>query len=256
MNLFQRSKEFGMKVKGFIWQKNLNWLGLVLFVLGIATGLFFTAQWRTKPSRASDPVISYSSLIQTKESLLKEQEQLKQTIQNLTKEASKGQEELKKFANSKEKVEKVEALEKEVGLEKVTGKGIILKFADANGKEENITAESITHAADLRDIVNFLWGQGAKAISINGERIVTTTSIDCIVNTILINSTKTTPPFEIKVIGNQDYLVLKLNDKNNLKNIHKRINEEGLVFEIKKEDNIEISSYTGSLNINYAKIDD
>ena len=59
----------------------------------------------------------------------------------------------------------------------------------------------IVHDIDLMKIVNELKNAGAEAISINGQRIVTTSAIECDGNVIIVNGEKIAAPFEIKAIG-------------------------------------------------------
>lgn len=238
--------------KRFIWPSHINIMTIVLVVIGIVIGLFITAQWRTEPSRITDPVFNYSSLEKTKEKLEDDQKQYKTDIKKLNDKANEAQKTLKLYAQSEEKVNEVEEYEKKIGLTEYKGSGIIVTLDDS--KDINSNQSSISHAADLRDIVNLLWGIGAKAISINNERIVFSTSIDCIVNTILINSTKTTPPFEIKVIGDSEYLYYILTNPNYLKDIHKRVNEEGLVFNVDKNQDILVPAFSGGVKLDYAKL--
>lgn len=241
------------KHKSIIKHIHFTKMSFVLLVIGIAIGVLVTAQWRTQPTRASDPVVSYSSLTKTKEKLLEENTELKERLKSLNEGTSEAQENLKNYTNLKEKVEKVESYEEEAGFTEKNGEGVIINLDDSLTSEVN--TESITHAADLRDIVNLLWGNGVEAIEINNERIVFGTSIDCIVNTILINSTKTTPPFKIKAIGDATELSSVLKNTNNLTDIKKRVATEGLVFEIEKKDNVNIKPYTGSMEMDYAKIE-
>jgi uncharacterized protein YlxW (UPF0749 family) len=238
--------------KKFIFYSRLNYMSVILILIGIVIGLFFTFQWRTPYTRATDPVVNYSSLLQTKEKLVKGQEDLKNQIETLNKESSEAQKTLKQYVDSKEKVDEVEKDEVKIGLTEMKGSGVIITLSDAN--EEATSAKSIAHAADLRDIINFLWGLGAKAISINNERVVFSTPIDCIVNTILINSTKTVPPFEIKVIGDADFIYQSLANENFLKDLHRRADEEGLVFTYEKKDEISIESFRGSVKLDFAKV--
>ena len=83
-----------------------------------------------------------------------------------------------------------------LGLTDVEGKGIELTVKDdPNVTRENIgifddISSHIVHDGDLRRIVNELKNAGAEAISINGQRIVTTTAITCIGNVIKINDEK------------------------------------------------------------------
>lgn len=242
------------KTKSFIKFKKINWIGVILIIIGIAIGLLFNAQWRTKSTRASDPVVSYISLVDTKDELVKKQLFLKNEIKLLNEKIEADQEELKKYSDSKLKVEELEKLQEKAGLTELNGEGIIINLDDSSSVLANTS--SIAHAADLRDIINLLWGKGAKAISVNDERIVFGTSIDCIVNTILINTTKTSPPFTIKAIGNAQYLFESLQNNESLKEIYKRVDEEELVFDASKSDNLSIKPYSGSLKLVNANINE
>jgi len=227
-------------------------ISIALLVIGVGVGILITAQWRTKPTRVSDPISPYLSLRETRDKLLKVQLNDKDQIKTLQSEIDEGQQKLKKYRSSKTQVEESEKDRIQVGLTDVRGDGVELTMNDANSTV--ITVDSITHAADLRDLINFLWRNGAEHISVNSERIVYPTSIDCIVNTILINSTKTTPPFVIKAIGNQDKMFEALSGVSSLKDIKKRSEEEGLIFEYKKVNDMAISAYTGTFKIEHSKI--
>jgi len=63
-------------------------------------------------------------------------------------------------------------------------------------------SQSIIHYQDLLYVVNDLRRGGAEAISINEQRVITSTEIRCVGNTILVNTTRLAPPYQIKAIGN------------------------------------------------------
>ena len=92
-----------------------------------------------------------------------------------------------------------------LGLSEVTGYGIIITVDD----NKNATLNSLiidpnwvlVHDIDLIHIVNELKNVGAEAISINGQRIITTSAIECDGNVVIINGEKIAAPFEIKAIG-------------------------------------------------------
>lgn len=239
-------------MKKFIRLGQFNRLTFTLLILGLGIGLLITTQWKTKVTRVSNPVTPYVSLQDTQSSLNSEQESLKNQITDLQNQISEKQQLLKKYSISKQIVEDVEKYKKRVGLTEIKEGGITIKMDDSHQGKVNI--DSITHAADLRDLVNFLWAIGAEAISINGERIVSNTSIDCIVNTILINSTRTTPPFEILAIGDSKTMFRQLSNDDNLKDIKKRVKSEGMIFEVTSSKDITIPAYQGGYAIESAKI--
>ncbi len=139
-----------------------------------------------------------------------------------------------------------------LGLTNVSGAGVVITLKDNQG----ITNESIgitddirsylVHDANLREIVRKLKVSGAEAISINNERVVSGTSIVCSGNVIRINDRKVGSPFEIKAIGSPELLY------GNLGETITRLNNSGIIVEIQKSDNVEISKYDGTINFNYA----
>ena len=133
----------------------------------------------------------------------------------------------------------------------LAGEGIMVTLADA---DNNIAdSNSIAHAADMRDLVNLLWANGATAISVNDQRIVATTSIDCIVNTVMINNVRTVPPFDIRAIGDRRRMAETVRDENKLSDIYARVKNEGLVFQITEQKKVEVPAYSGTFIVEYAK---
>lgn len=91
-----------------------------------------------------------------------------------------------------------------LGLTELTGTGIVLTLRDndtISSKDGIDMNKTIIHDEDLREMVNELKNSGAEAISINGQRIVSTTAITCSGAVITINDVKINSPFEIRAIG-------------------------------------------------------
>lgn len=100
-------------------------------------------------------------------------------------------------------------IKKFYGNSDVEGPGIKITIND-NIKSQYLSDDDIynstTHNTDLLYSVADLRNAGAEAISINGQRILSTTSITCEGPTIEINSENIIPPFEILAIGDPDAL--------------------------------------------------
>ena len=93
--------------------------------------------------------------------------------------------------------------------------------------------------SDLLIIVNELKGEGAKAISINGQRIVNSTAITYNGNTIQVNNQRIVTPFVIKATGSKSLLDSSM--KNGyLYNLKK---EYGILVEYEKLDEVTIEAY-------------
>ena len=91
--------------------------------------------------------------------------------------------------------EEVKEAEKKLGYTDVKGEGIIVTISDG---EKNI------EYYDILDLINELNAAGAEAISVNDERIVSTTDIKQVeLRIILVNTRKISGPYTIKAIGDK-----------------------------------------------------
>ena len=94
--------------------------------------------------------------------------------------------------------------QKLLGLTEVSGQGMTITLdenREINSSEVLNISEYLVHEGDLLCIVNELFNSGADAISINNQRIVSTTAISCDGNIIRINGKMVGVPIEIKAIG-------------------------------------------------------
>jgi len=155
----------------------------------------------------------------------------------------------------KEKVnnnqEAAEILQKElaqlnmlVGKTNVTGEGIIVTLKD--GTDETYTT---INSYDLMNLVNELRLAGAEAISINDERIITTTDIVDVNNSfVVISGQRVVSPYTIKAIGNQAYLESALITKNGFVDTLKASDKS---VTVEKSKNVTINKYDGEMALKY-----
>ena len=170
-------------------------------------------------------------------------EELEASEEQLNKER---QESVSTDSSSVEKQKKLKELNTYLGLTDVTGKGLIITVQD-NIASKFVTSKDLVHDEDLRSIVNEIKNIGADAISINGQRIVPTTAINCAGAIVKINDESIGSPFVIKVIGD-DYLEYNLTRPGSFIN---RLIEDGIDVKVKPSDNITIEKYNGVLTNKY-----
>ena len=129
-----------------------------------------------------------------------------------------------------------------LGKTNVKGEGIIINLNNDSG---------VIVAEDLIKLVNELKLAGAEAISINNQRIINTTDIVDVNSYILINGQRTTTPYEIKAIGNSQYLISGITAKGGFSDI---VKNNGKSIAISQEKNVEINQYDGEIKLNKMKI--
>ena len=106
-------------------------------------------------------------------------------------------------------------------------------------------------------IINDLNSAGAKAISINGQRITNMTDVmDISSKYVLVNSIPISAPYKIKAVGNQEKIIEILNYSNSQIN---KILSKGNEVEIYNCSNLKIDKYTqkkdkNKMLIEYLKI--
>lgn len=93
------------------------------------------------------------------------------------------------------------------GVEDMVGKGAIIRIQE-DEELENDFFTPLVFDEDFRVIINHLNSYGAKAISINDQRIISTTAIRNVGDRILVNMVPIHPPYEIKVIGDDPAMLI------------------------------------------------
>ncbi|MEG0873135.1 MAG: DUF881 domain-containing protein [Clostridia bacterium] len=138
------------------------------------------------------------------------------------------------------------------GTTNLKGEGIMLTLTDGS-KVTNPSqrADSLVHDSDVLTVVNELKAAGAEAISVNGQRIVATSAIRCVGPVIQVNYQKVAAPFEIKAIGNSQYLESAMNIKNGVVDMLKEL---GVGVVVTRQNNVEIPKYEGTMSFKNATV--
>ncbi len=131
----------------------------------------------------------------------------------------------------------LDAYRKKAGLTAVQGSGIIVRLDDSN-----LIASSIIHDTYLVETVNALKEAGAQAISVNGQRILSTTEILCLGPSIRINGSREFPPYHIYAIGDP----ATLNRVYRESSIFRTIVAQNLIYDIQQSDKIVVNAYSGN----------
>ena len=141
------------------------------------------------------------------------------------------------------------------GLTKVTGPGAIIEIADSKRPVPpgDNPANYIVLVDDLHDIVTALWASGAEAIAINGERLVSTSSIYGVGSSILVNTAFLSPTFRLEAIGPNGLLDRFLANPAYLSSrVAHRIDAFGLEFATQQADSLTLPAFVGNTRFRWA----
>jgi uncharacterized protein YlxW (UPF0749 family) len=227
---------------------------LISIIAGILIGILIIVQFKTAtPLGSSYPV----DLIEAQKELIKdyidEENAVKSRIVSLRKKIDENLEKNQAISQTAN-LERLNELKKEIGLTAIEGDGYIIKLDDSPFINREIIEDEeagIVYASDIRDVVNLLRAQHVKGIAINDQRIIATSSITSVGNTVLVNNSHLAPPFYISAIGEYESLVHRLEESNTLTDLQKRVKENGIQFDIQKASHIILPIYNGQFRLKY-----
>lgn len=154
---------------------------------------------------------------------------------------------------------RADALKSAAGLAPVRGAGLEITLTDA--PEKNMqgspyqAATYVVHQQDIQAVVNALWAGGAQAITIQGQRIVTTTGIKCSGSTVLLQGVPYPQPFVIEAVGNQADLLSAIAQSSYLQFYQRDAADPTIAvgWSLDTESDVKAPAYKGLLDLTYAK---
>jgi len=226
---------------------------VVFVVTGIFIGALLTVQIKSSIPTAtflSDQLKVQKELV---DSYLDEQGLLKTKIVSLRDKIEVAQEKAKQYVQTAN-LDTLNSLKEEVGLKSVRGIGVSIVLSDGlfvDRKNPDVINQSLVHAADLRDIINALRSGNASAIAINDQRIIASTPITSVGNTILVNNYNLLPPFTISAIGDTSLMMQRIADPAALPDLQKRVKDLNIQFKAEINGGLLIPAYTGNLGLKF-----
>jgi uncharacterized protein YlxW (UPF0749 family) len=151
------------------------------------------------------------------------------------------------------------ALRGPAGRLPVTGPGITVTLADAPKEVRESSTQDINllvvHQQDIQAVVNAMWQAGADAVTIQGQRVVTTTGIKCAGSSVELNGIYYSQPYVISAVGNTSRLLSSIDGDDYIARYRSDSEQEDIQvgWSLEFESRIEAPAYDGLLNVEYAK---
>jgi uncharacterized protein YlxW (UPF0749 family) len=111
----------------------------------------------------------------------------------------------------------------------------------------------VVHQQDIQAFFNALWAGGAEAVSLQGQRLVSTTGIKCVGNTVVLDGVPYSPPYVIEAIGNRAQLNLALDQSPEVVTYRDYVEQYQLGLETRTLSDIEMSAYAGTVSLTHAR---
>lgn len=154
---------------------------------------------------------------------------------------------------------KIEKLRDPAGLVPRTGPGVTVTLSDAPEDIIDSTSQDLNlllvHQQDIQAVVNAMWKGGASAVTIQGQRIISTTGIKCSGNTVTLQGVPYPQPYVISAVGNVDLLASAIENDEYL-DIYRQYSEipdVAVGWDFESEAELTAPAYDGLLSLTYAE---
>ncbi|MBR5122323.1 MAG: DUF881 domain-containing protein [Anaerotignum sp.] len=195
-------------------------------IIGVQVNTVKQQRMTTENQRLSEATIALNQMQVERDALLKQNETLEKTLKEYQEGNFGGEmEQLLAFA----------------GLTEVSGEGVTVIMNDSSSKGSGDMNAYLVHAEDLLSVVNELYAAGAKAVSINGQRMVGGSAISCAGSIVMVNGVRVAAPFEIKAVGDSAVLESALRFPGGVVD---SLAPWGIEINIRKESAVTVPAYT------------
>ena len=144
-----------------------------------------------------------------------------------------------------------------VGTQAVRGPVITVSLDDAHRSAAGLPKpygpdDIVVHQQDVQGVVNALWTGGAEAMMIQDQRVISTSAVQCVGNTLLLQGRVYSPPYVIKAIGDTSALRAALDGDPQVRIYREWVDAVGLGYDVTTSESGEIPAYTGTIDLDRA----
>jgi uncharacterized protein YlxW (UPF0749 family) len=155
----------------------------------------------------------------------------------------------------------LERLEQAAGTRPVKGEAVTVTLNDAPpdataklpGYPEPEPDYLVIHQQDLQAVVNALWKGGAKGIQVMDQRLISTSAVRCVGNTLILQGRVYSPPYKVTAVGDPERLRKSLAESPAIQNYMVYVNVYGLGWDVDEDGVRTLPGYTGAVDLQYAR---
>jgi len=225
----------------------------------IVAGLLFTTSahasqgtsLRSQRADLADLVESENARVQERAQLVA---QLNAEVKDETAAAARSDDELQALEDSAGGVEAA------AGLVPVTGPGLSVTLDDAPKDSSAAAAAApndlVVHQQDVQAVVNALWAGGAEAMMLMDQRVISTSAVRCVGNTLILQGRVYSPPYTIRAIGDVDAMRAAIDASPQIDIYLQYVASLRLGWDVAVVDDLDLPAYQGSLTLDHARTAD
>jgi uncharacterized protein YlxW (UPF0749 family) len=232
--------------------------GALVPVVALAAGLLFATSGRTAQGtdlRAGE-VTQLSELIEQRNTVIARQSdqlaELQSEVDRLTERAASSNSDVA-AARSAGNAGALAA-----ALVPASGPGLEITLDDAPlGDDGSLPGgatpdDLVIHQSDVQAVVNAVWATGAAGVAVMDQRLIATSAVRCVGNTLLLQGRTYSPPFVVTAIADASAVRAELAASPQVAVFQQAVEAFGLTFEVREHPELTLPAYDGPLDLEYA----
>ncbi len=246
-----------VRLRALLGRRPSGW-GVLVPVVALLAGLLFATSGRTAQGtdlRAGE-VTELSQLIAQRDAVIARQEaqltDLQGEVERLTEQAASRNGEVA-AAQAEGDAGAVSAAM--VALE---GPGVVITLDDAPQRPDGTLPmnarpdDLVIHQSDVQAVVNAVWAAGADGVAVMDQRLIATSAVRCVGNTLLLQGRTYSPPFVVTAIVDADAVRAQLAASPQVAVFQQAVEAFGLTFELRAQPQVTVPAYDGPLDLEFA----
>lgn len=150
-------------------------------------------------------------------------------------------------------------LASEADMDPFHGPGLVVTLndaqRDAHGRfpRDASPDDLVVHQQDISAVLNAMWSAGVEAIQMQDQRIIATSVVRCVGNTLLFNGRTYSPPYTITAIGNAPDMQAALTAAPLVALYKQYVVRFGLGYREEVKPDVQIVGYSAPLQMHFAQ---
>ena len=227
-------------------------------VVALAAGLLFATSGRTAQGtdlRAGEVTV-LSGLISQRETAIARQanqlSDLQKQVERLTAQAATRNGDVAAAQSAGD------AGALSAALVPLTGPGVVISLDDAPARPDGslpVNArpdDLVIHQSDVQAVVNAVWAAAADGVAIMDQRLIATSAVRCVGNTLLLQGRTYSPPFVVTAIGDAAAIRAQLALSPQVAVFQQAVDDFGLTFSVRERPEVTVPAYDGVPDLQYA----
>lgn len=144
------------------------------------------------------------------------------------------------------------------GVAAVRGPGVGVSLDDAplagGSRPEGVTPDDVVvHQQDVLAVVNALWVGGAEAMAIQDQRVVSTSAVRCVGNTLILQGRVYSPPYVVRAIGDVAGMRAALERDRTVASFRDYAARLGLGYDVTEQPVMTLPAFEGPVELIHAR---